>query len=119
MIELNVIDEVSRLRAVILGRADENGPIPSLEDTYDPKSAKNIRQGTYPIIEDMVQEIEAVNQIFKKYNVKVYRPELIKDYNQIFTRDISFVIDDKLIIGNILEVRSNVIDNFLYIIDKI
>ena len=119
MIELNVIDEVSRLRAVILGRADENGPIPSLEDTYDPKSAKNIRQGTYPIIEDMVQEIEAVNQIFKKYNVKVYRPELIKDYNQIFTRDIAFVIEDKLIIGNILEDRSKEIDAIQYIIDQI
>jgi hypothetical protein len=30
---------------------------------------------------------------FKKYNVTIFRPELIADYNQIFTRDIGFVID--------------------------
>lgn len=119
MLEINIKDEVSRLRAVVLGRADKSGPVPTLEETYDPKSAKNIRQGTYPTIEDMVAEMEAVNKVFEKYNVKVYRPELIKDYNQIFTRDIAFVIEDKLIIGNILEDRSKEVDAIQYIIDQI
>lgn len=119
MLDLNVKDEVSRLRAVVLGRADENGPVPTLEETYDPKSAMNIRKGTYPTIPDMVNEMEAVNKVFEKYDVKVYRPKLIKDYNQIFTRDIAFVIEDKFIIGNILEDRSKEIDAIQYIIDEI
>src|SRR5690625_7804850 len=119
MLQLNVRDEVARLRAVVLGRADENRPIPTVEETYDPKSAKHIKQGTYPTIPDMVNEMEAVNKVFEKYDVKVYRPKLIPDYNQIFTRDIAFVIEDKFIIGNILEDRSKEIDAIEYLISKI
>lgn len=119
MLELNVKDEVSRLRAVVLGRADESGPTPTLEDTYDPKSAMHISEGTYPRISDMENEMEAVNKVFKKYAVKVYRPELIHDYNQIFTRDIAFVIEDKFIIANILEDRSKEIDAIEYLIKDI
>lgn len=119
MLELNIRDEVSRLRAVVLGRADENGPVPTVEETYDPKSAKHIKQGTYPTIPDMVKEMEAVNKVFEKYDVEVYRPKLIQDYNQIFTRDIAFVIEDKFIIGNILEDRSKEIDAIEYLISKI
>lgn len=119
MLQLNIKDEVSRLRSVVLGRADDSGPVPTLEETYDPKSAKHIRQGTYPTISDMVMEMEAVNKVFEKYDVKVYRPKLIPDYNQIFTRDIAFVIEDKFIIGNILEDRSKEIDAIEYIISKI
>ena len=48
MLKLNVNDEVSRLRAVVLGTANSNGPTPKLEDTYDPKSAQHIKAGTYP-----------------------------------------------------------------------
>ncbi len=110
MIILHVTDEISRLRAVVLGIANSNGPTPKLEDTYDPKSAEHIKAGTYPKEEDMVQEMEAVNQVFEKYNVKVYRPEEIADYNQIFSRDIAFVIDDKMIIANILPDRNKEID---------
>ncbi|HLS10676.1 MAG TPA: arginine deiminase family protein [Flavobacteriaceae bacterium] len=119
MLQLNIRDEVSRLRAVVLGRADENGPVPTVEETYDPKSAKHIKQGTYPTIPDMVKEMEAVNKVFEKYDVEVYRPKLIQDYNQIFTRDIAFVIEDKFIIGNILEDRSKEIDAIEYLISKI
>lgn len=119
MLQLNVKDETSRLRVVVLGRADESGPIPTVEETYDPKSAMNIRQGTYPTTPDMEKEMEAVNKVFEKYDVKVYRPNLIHDYNQIFTRDIAFVIEDKFIIANILEDRSKEIDAIEYIISKI
>ncbi len=110
MISLNINDEISTLREVVLGRADSNGPIPNLENAYDPKSAEHIKAGTYPKDEDMVREMEAVAAVFKKYGVKVYRPHSIKDYNQIFSRDIAFVIEDKFIIANILEDRSKEID---------
>lgn len=119
MIKLNVNDEVSRLKAVVLGTAKSNGPTPNLEDAYDPKSAEHIKAGTYPIEKDMVIEMEAVAAVFKKYDVTVYRPEIIEDYNQIFARDIAFVIEDKLIIANILEDRSKEIDALDYVIDQI
>lgn len=119
MIQLNINDEISRLRAVILGRADSNGPVPKLEDAYDPKSAEHIKAGTYPKDEDMVKEMEAVAEVFKKYNVKVYRPNSIKDYNQIFSRDIAFVIEDKFIIANILDDRSLEIEAIEHVIKQI
>ena len=53
----------------------------------------------------MLKEMEAVAQVFEKYDVTVYRPEIIEDYNQIFVRDIAFVIDDKMIRANILPDR--------------
>ena len=110
MINLHVTDEFSTLKAVVLGIADSNGPTPKLEDTYDPKSAEHIKAGTYPKERDMVQEMELVFKILSKYNVKVYRPEKISNYNQIFSRDIAFVIEDKMIISNILPDRNKEID---------
>jgi len=109
-LKLNINDEVGRLRSVVLGSALSNGPTPKLQDAYDPKSAEHIKAGTYPLEEDMVREMEALADVFERYQVKVYRPEIIKNYNQIFARDIAFVIENKLIIANILEDRSNEID---------
>ncbi|WP_347374231.1 arginine deiminase family protein [Aequorivita sp. Q41] len=119
MIKLNINDEISKLRAVVLGRADSNGPVPKLEEAYDPKSAEHIKAGTYPKDEDMVCEMEAVATVFKKYNVEVYRPVSIQDYNQIFSRDIAFVIEDKFIIANILEDRSKEIEALEAVIRQI
>lgn len=119
MINLNINDEISRLRTVILGRADSSGPVPKLEDAYDPKSAIHIKAGTYPKDEDMVKEMEAVMEVFMKYDVKVFRPKLINDYNQIFSRDIAFVIEDKFIIANILEDRSKEIEAIEHVINLI
>lgn len=110
MIQPHIQNETSRLRAVVLGTAESNGPTPKLEDTYDPKSAEHIKAGTYPKEADMVKEMEAVAEVLKKYDVKVYRPEIIKDYNQIFARDISFVIDDKFVFANILPDRDREIE---------
>ena len=103
---LNIQNETARLRAVILGTAKSNGPTPKLEDAYDPKSIQHIKAGTYPLEEDMISEMEALAKIFKKYGVTVYRPNVIENYNQIFSRDIAFVIEDKLIKANILPDRA-------------
>ncbi len=119
MIKLNINDEISRLRAVILGRADSTGPVPRLEDAYDPKSAEHIKAGTYPKDADMVKEMDAVAKVLEKYDVKVYRPEPIEDYNQIFTRDIAFVIEDKFIKANILEDRSKEIEAIHSVMEEI
>ena len=105
MLQLNVQNETSRLRAVVLGIAVSNGPTPLPEECYDPKSREHVLAGTYPKEKDMVPEMEAVAAVFAKYNVQVFRPEIIKDYNQIFSRDIAFVIEDKFIRANILPDR--------------
>ncbi|ARV16727.1 dimethylarginine dimethylaminohydrolase family protein [Polaribacter sp. SA4-12] len=105
MLKLNIKNETSRLRAVILGTAQSNGSVPKVEDCYDPKSVEHVLSGTYPKEEDMILEMEALAAVFKKYNVQVFRPEVIENYNQIFSRDIAFVIDDIFIEANILPDR--------------
>ena len=119
MLQLNVKNESSRLRAVVLGSAINNGPTPTIEEAYDPKSLEHIIAGTYPEEKDMVNEMEAFNQVFQKYDVKVFRPEMIENYNQIFTRDIGFVIDDIFIKANILPDRERELDAIQYVIDQI
>jgi N-dimethylarginine dimethylaminohydrolase len=118
MLELKVNNETSRLRAVVLGTAVNNGPTPSVEEAYDPKSLEHILAGTYPVEKDMVIEMEALNQVLQKYDVTVFRPELIANYNQIFTRDIGFVIDGVFIKSNILPEREAELDAIQYVIDK-
>lgn len=116
MLQLNIKNETSRLRAVVLGTAESNGGVPKIEDCYDPKSAQHVLAGTYPKEEDMIPEMEAVAAVLKKYNVEVFRPKVIKNYNQIFSRDIAFVIDDKFIEANILPDREReykAIDNVI------
>jgi N-dimethylarginine dimethylaminohydrolase len=119
MLQLNVKNETSRLRAVILGTAVSNGPTPEAHEAYDPKSLEHILKGTYPTEENMVKEMEALNAIFLKYDVQVYRPEIIENYNQIFSRDIGFVIDDYFIKANILPDRERELDAIQYVIDRI
>ena len=119
MLQLHVHDETSRLRAVVLGTAESNGPTPLAEEAYDPKSLEHIKAGTYPVEADMVLEMDAFESVLQKYGVTVFRPQLIPNYNQIFTRDIGFVIDDVFIKSNILPDRERELDAIQYIIDQI
>ena len=119
MLQLNVKNETSRLRAVVLGTAVSNGPTPTVDEAYDPKSLEHILAGTYPLEKDMVGEMEAVAKVFEKYDVQVFRPHLIEDCNQIFARDIAFVIDDYFIKANILPDREKELDAIQYVVDQI
>ena len=119
MLELNVKNETSRLRAVVLGTAINNGPVPTVEEAYDPKSLEHILAGTYPEEADMIVEMDAFNKVLQKYDVVVYRPQLIENCNQIFTRDIGFVIDDTFVKSNILPERELELDAIQYVIDQI
>jgi N-dimethylarginine dimethylaminohydrolase len=118
-LDLNIQNETSRLRAVVLGTAASNGPVPRVEDAYDPKSRAHIIAGTYPLIEDMVIEMDAVANVFKKYDVKVFRPTTIDDCNQIFTRDIGFVIDNIFVKANILPDREEELEAIQHVLDLV
>lgn len=119
MLQLNVKNETSRLRAVVLGSALNNGPTPTAAEAYDPKSLEHILAGTYPVESAMVKEMEAFNQVFQKYGVTVFRPENVDGENQIFTRDIAFVIDDIIIEAGILPDRVKEFPAIKYVIDQI
>lgn len=119
MLSLNIKNETSRLRAVILGTAISNGPTPEAKDAYDPKSLEHILAGTYPSEKDMVAEMEAFNAVFEKYSVQVFRPQIVENENQIFTRDIGFVIDDVFFQANVLPDREKEFPAIKYLVDRI
>mgnify|MGYP002626511736 FL=1 len=97
--ELHVTNETARLREVVLGMPYSSGPLPTLDQTYDSKSYESVKNGVYPQEEDAVCEMAAFESILLKYGVKVHRPRLVQNCNQIFSRDVGFVIDDKIIVS--------------------
>lgn len=119
MIELHIINEFSPLEQVVLGTAVSFGGEPAVADAYDPKSLEHILAGTFPKEADLIPEMEAVHEVLENYGVQVFRPKVIKDYNQIFTRDIAFVIQDKMVICNMLEERAQEIEAIQHVIKQV
>ncbi|MFK7952004.1 MAG: dimethylarginine dimethylaminohydrolase family protein [Ekhidna sp.] len=119
MIEVKINDETAPLEAVILGTAKSLGDEPSLEETYDPKSREHIIAGTYPKEEDLIGEMEAVASVFERHGVKVFRPEILENYNQIFSRDIAFTVGDRLVVPCVVPERKKESDGIQHIIDQV
>lgn len=117
--ELHVENETARLREVVLGWPYSNGAVPSLEETFDSKSYESVQKGVYPEEKAIIAEMNAFENILKKYGVKVYRPEHVENCNQVFARDVGFVIGDKIIVSNIIPDRQEEIDAYWKIYEKI
>ncbi len=104
----HVKNEFDNLAVVFLGRADDFGGLPkSPEDAYDPKSKEHILAGTFPEEDSLKKELKSFEQVLLKYGVKVLRPNNKKGLNQIFARDIAFVVDDKFIEANMISDRAD------------
>ena len=110
MISLKIHNEYAQLKTVVLGIAKDFGGTPKMEDCYDPKSREHVKNGNFPLEESLVNELNQFLKVFKKYNVDVLRPDNIKNLNQVFSRDIAFVIEDQYIIPNIIADRAKECD---------
>lgn len=117
--KLNIKNETSPLKAVLLGTAQSCGAVPLPVQAYDPKSLEHILAGTYPTDEDMMEQMQQLENVFVKYGVEVFRPNLIEDYNQIFARDIGFVIDDFFFKANMILERSREITAVDFLLNQI
>ena len=105
--KLNINNETGRLKSVVLGQPVSMGADPTLEESYDAKSYHTIQQSVYPKEEDIINEMTDFEKVLKKYDVEVIRPDIIKDYNQVFARDVAFVIEDKMILSNLIPDRAD------------
>lgn len=105
--KLNINNETGRLKSVVLGQPVSMGADLTLEESYDAKSYHTIQQGVYPKEEDIIHEMTEFEKVLKKYDVEVIRPDIIKDYNQVFARDVAFVIEDKMILSNLIPDRAD------------
>ena len=114
-IDILVKDETAPLESVILGTARHLGTpymkyvhpdkwtneiAPEDDLITDPKSRLHIIQGTYPLESDLRIENNHFIRVLNKYNIKVFQPITLASTNQIYTRDIGFVIDNVFIKSN-------------------
>lgn len=105
--QLHVKNETSPLKAVVLGQPGSIGGVPELKNTYDAKSYESVLKGVYPTEEAIYKEMSAFEKVLLKYNVQVFRPWTLDNCNQVFARDVGFVIDDKIINSNIIPDRED------------
>lgn len=117
--KLNIKNETARLKSVVLGQPKSNGAMPTLEESYDAKSYYTIAHDVYPTEEDIVSEMDAFEKVLKKYDVEVLRPDVIQDYNQVFARDVAFVIEDKMILSNLIPDRADEQEAYSKIFERV
>lgn len=117
--KLNIKNETGTLKSVVLGLPNSMGEPHSLEESFDAKSYHSILHNIYPKEDDIIYEMTEFEKALKKHGVEVYRPQLIKNYNQVFARDVAFVIDDLMIISNIIAERYNEQDAYRKIFARV
>tara|TARA_B100000927_G_scaffold174334_1_gene140476 strand:+ start:657 stop:1568 length:912 start_codon:yes stop_codon:yes gene_type:complete len=116
MIKINIQNEYSRLKTVILGIAEDIGPTPLEKDVYDPGSLFHIKNNSYPKEKDLLVELDSFHGKLIKHNVEVIRPENITNCNQIFARDLGFAISNMFFMSNIVPNREQEIEGIVNII---
>ena len=65
MIDININDETSQLKTVVLGIADDFGGTPSLDECYDPKSKEHVLNSTFPVEEVSFNEISKMEGLLR------------------------------------------------------
>lgn len=116
---LHIKNETSRLKSVVLGQPQSLGDTPTLAESYDAKSYHSILHHLYPSEKDVIAEMTAFENVLRKYDVEVLRPDIIQNYNQVYARDVAFVIDDKMIISNVIKDREDEQHAYREIFEKV
>ena len=118
MINIKIENEYSRLKTVILGIANDIGNPPGIFDAYDPRSLYHIKNNSFPNETDLIKNVDNFYNKLLKHNVDIIRPENISNCNQIFARDLGFVISNIFFMSNIVPARQDEIQGIENIINK-
>ena len=111
-----VKNEFDTLKKVVLGIGADFGGTPSIQDVYDPHSRNHVLKKTYPKEDKIVSELSQFESVLIKHNIDVFRPKNIKSINQVFARDIGFVIDDIFFVSNMIQERQVEIEGIKHIL---
>lgn len=115
---LNIQNETSQLKSVVLGKPYLEKDI-SITSIYDAKSYVSVKENVYPLIKNIKREMSLFENVLKKYNIEIYRPKYQEGCNLIFSRDVSFVIDDYIIISRMTKYREREQDSYIELYKKI
>ncbi len=114
----SITSETGFLKSVVLGIADRLGPPPTTANCYDPVSLNNIVAQTYPKEQQLIAQLSKFEEVLMKHDVEVYRPRVFANCNQIFARDVGFVVDDFFVKSNILPQRNREFNGLSNILSK-
>jgi N-dimethylarginine dimethylaminohydrolase len=103
----------------LLGTANTLGALPNIQDLCDPSSKKHLLAGAFPKKSDLQKALIELEQVFLRYGVTVLRPDSVVDCNQIFARDLGFVVDDVFVRANIIPHREKELLGLASLLSKI
>ncbi|MEM1336652.1 MAG: arginine deiminase family protein [Bacteroidota bacterium] len=95
-IKLSVCNETSELESAILGIGLDRGAPRDI----NPMMRMHLEKNTYPVTERICNEIDELEAVLQQNGVHVVRPKNVSEIEQIFVRDIGFVIEDYFFISN-------------------
>ena len=115
---LNINSETSKLKEVLIGNSYNFKSPLNFRDLYDPTSLLNYLKGKYPNKFRLQSQLLELKKILIKYGVKVHELDT-EDTNQIFARDLGFVIDDNFIVSSIIPDREKELNGLKSILSNI
>ena len=94
--EFYLRDETAPLETVVLGIGQNRGEARAINPTI----RKHLQNNTAPTEAAIVDEIKTFEEVLLQNGVQVLRPEDMPGTEQIFTRDIGFVIEEYFFVAN-------------------
>ena len=115
----NIHNEFGRLKSVVVGIASTMGAVPKLEDCYDARSFESVELGAHPTAADCAPQEDGFAALLEGLGIQVFRPLPLDATNQVFARDIGFVLFDQFIVPNIIEDRAAEYGAIEHVVDTI
>lgn len=115
---VKINSETLTLKEVLIGNSYNFKSPLNFRDLYDPTSLLNYLKGKYPNKFRLQSQLSKFKKILIEYGVKVHDLDIV-DTNQVFARDLGFVIDDKFIISSILPDREMELNGLRTILNNI
>jgi len=117
-LKFSINNEFGNLKKVVLGLGNDSGGVPKINEVYDPHSKKNVLEKNYPNENDIISNLNDFKNILLNHKVNVIEPLNICSTNQVFTRDIGFVISDYFFISNVIKDRSKEFEGISHILSS-
>ena len=115
---INVFDENSQLIELVVGNSFNFKSQINFRDLYDPISLYHYLKGSFPNKYRLQNQISKFKKILLNYNIKIHDLEVLNT-NQIFVRDLGFIIDNRFFISSILPDREFEIKGLRKILNQI
>jgi len=115
---IHITNENHRLTDVIVGNSFSFKSNINFRDLYDPISLFYYLRGKFPNKYKLQNQISNFKKVLLKYGIKIHDLDIINT-NQIFARDLGFIIENKFFISSILPDRENEIKGLKSVLKNI